>query len=384
MTVDRAVHLAVRSGTLCALTLGAAAATVALILRRRHTCRTSLITSTDVCVEQLLTVIITTSPTQSNPSTKMLERVVASFANVPLLQACQKVIVCDGYNVRNSRRSHKGGVILPEEESRYREYVDRIRELCRTDASFRDATVLLLPSRHGFGWAVREALSAVTTPFVIVVQHDRAFLRACNLLPLLAALRSHAQDVKYIMLPNRLTKNYQQTMAAVHKTHLVPAQHGRVLLLPLWHWFDSTHLASVEHYQRCVFGSGHVRRGDFIEDSFGIHVKRDVLANGSGEHAKYGTWLLCDPVLGMEPVVGHLDARGCWAKWADEADAAMSVRRSQSVTKADKQAAKRAAQQKSREKAALRGLGADAAELKGRGGYFCQLAQLAPTPPRSG
>jgi hypothetical protein len=37
--------------------------------------------------------------------------------------------------------------------------------------------VLELEERNGFWFAMREALPLVTTPYLIVVQHDRTFLR---------------------------------------------------------------------------------------------------------------------------------------------------------------------------------------------------------------
>jgi hypothetical protein len=127
-----------------------------------------------------------------------------------------------------------------------------------------------------------------------------------------------------------------------------------------------------------------VRRGDFIEDTFGGHVKRDVLANGVSAHRRYGTWLLRDPgqgVLGAEPMVGHLDARGCWAKWVKEEDEPQPTRRNQ-TSKLERQAVKKASQQKSREKAAMReaaqqGEVGCADKLKARGGYYSQLSQLS-------
>lgn len=41
-------------------------------------------------------MILTTSPTVSNPSTALLERVVDTFKLVPSLLSCHLIIVCDG------------------------------------------------------------------------------------------------------------------------------------------------------------------------------------------------------------------------------------------------------------------------------------------------
>jgi hypothetical protein len=51
-----------------------------------------------------LTVVVTTSPVPSNPSTAMIEELFQSFAMCPGLSACRKIIVCDGFNVGDSAK----------------------------------------------------------------------------------------------------------------------------------------------------------------------------------------------------------------------------------------------------------------------------------------
>lgn len=41
----------------------------------------------------------TNSPVRSNPDTYIIRRVLASFGLVPGLEACRKLIVCDGFQV---------------------------------------------------------------------------------------------------------------------------------------------------------------------------------------------------------------------------------------------------------------------------------------------
>ena len=74
-----------------ALALVGASALLMLHQRKRRHRRAA-----SAYVYDRLTVVITTSPTRSNPSTKMLELVVNSLDLVPHLQSCRKVIVCDG------------------------------------------------------------------------------------------------------------------------------------------------------------------------------------------------------------------------------------------------------------------------------------------------
>lgn len=61
-----------------------------------------------------LTVVITTSPVRSNPSTAMMEDLFRSFeAHCPELAMCDKVIVCDGYNVVQVRNEQQHTVSCP-------------------------------------------------------------------------------------------------------------------------------------------------------------------------------------------------------------------------------------------------------------------------------
>ena len=60
-------------------------------------------------MEHSITVIITTSPVPSNPSTELLERVLLSFQLIPGLSQAPKIIVCDGYKVANGRSNPKAG-----------------------------------------------------------------------------------------------------------------------------------------------------------------------------------------------------------------------------------------------------------------------------------
>ena len=64
-------------------------------------------------LHQLLTVIITTSPISTHPSTAMLEEVVGSFALVPGLRSCPTVVVFDGYKVKDQPRYRSGAAAAP-------------------------------------------------------------------------------------------------------------------------------------------------------------------------------------------------------------------------------------------------------------------------------
>ena len=51
---------------------------------------------TAATLPQWLTVVMTTSPVTSNPSTALIEEVVASMQQVEHLDKCPKLVICDG------------------------------------------------------------------------------------------------------------------------------------------------------------------------------------------------------------------------------------------------------------------------------------------------
>jgi len=182
----------------------------------------------------LLTVVLVTSPTPSNPSTALLELVLGSLALVPGLCACRKIIVCDGYRELAARSAApeaapkpgtwqhrrvaaaaagrtstvpkppltakwKSGRIDSAAAARYAEYIAAARRFCElaserrpaapaTATGFSNCSVDAAGAHLGFAFAVERGLRQVRTPWVLVMQHDRKFNRGFDLGTLLTML----------------------------------------------------------------------------------------------------------------------------------------------------------------------------------------------------
>ena len=168
-------------------------------------------------VESLITVVVTSSPVCSNPSTRMLLECLASLDRNGGLARCRKLIMCDGFKVR--RRSHrKQGVVTDEEAVLYREFVRKVACMCREDAAFRRTRLVRLARRQGSAYAIREAVQAhVHTPFVLVVPHDCLIARPVKLGAAASAMHvslggSEAERIKYVKLVGRSTQNYAEAV----------------------------------------------------------------------------------------------------------------------------------------------------------------------------
>jgi hypothetical protein len=174
------------------------------------------------CLADNLTVIVCTSFTAACPATLLIEATLQSFGFVPGLERCRVVIVCDGYQIaRNGGRRVKAGRLEEADVAPYKGYVAALRARAAAAAAgasgvppaLRRATVLELEGHHGFGWAVKAALESglVTTRQVLVVQHDRSFMRPFDLSRGLGCMMAEPR-VGYLLIPTRSTHHHAETM----------------------------------------------------------------------------------------------------------------------------------------------------------------------------
>ena len=116
----------------------------------------------------------TTTPYRTHPSTRLIEEVLESIHRLAGVGPdVKKVIVADGVKVRESSK-FRAGVVTAEDDAGYRHYLERVHHLTRTPgSSLHGAELIALDERHGFAHALRRGLMRVSTPFVLVAQHDR-------------------------------------------------------------------------------------------------------------------------------------------------------------------------------------------------------------------
>ena len=75
------------------------------------------------------------------------------------------------------------GKIIQDEAKTYQAYIENVQKLAEEGAEdqgsvWQNTEVLALKERHGFGGAVWVGcVEKVKTPYVLVVQHDRLFIR---------------------------------------------------------------------------------------------------------------------------------------------------------------------------------------------------------------
>jgi hypothetical protein len=171
----------------------------------------------------LLTVIVTTSPIKSNPSTELLERVFNTFFNggEDFALKCRKLIICDGCREKNEKVSKRhtnpkqamrNGIVNSVQLDNYIDFKAALRSLCAkapSDSPFSNTELVELEERQGYGFALRHSLrECVKTPFVIVIQHDRTFMRPCPIYETVRAMWHH-RNIKYVGMSMRSNLTYR-------------------------------------------------------------------------------------------------------------------------------------------------------------------------------
>lgn len=309
-------------------------------------------------VPDLLTLVITTSPTPSAPSTELLSAVLKSLRqHCSDLLTCRVIVVFDTYDYISVKAHLKKGQVTKESAKNYDEYKSNVKQLILLEftqceqqifaktrhqaeygsptcaenrvhylvAQTADARITFIEpaQRLGFSLAVRSALRAVTTPYVWTHQHDWTLVADIPIHSFLEVMQasesSEEVPVKYICLPAiRMLSYAVQTDVqrfpalksftnSLKRSFPSSSQPGQSIpLTPLFFWHDKPHIASTAHYLARVFPSRlAVRRGEFIEDTIGQKARKQMK---DGQWHKWACWLYY-PDDGKQLCLKHLDGR---------------------------------------------------------------------------
>ncbi len=229
----------------------------------------------------MLSIVITTSPIRSHPSTQMIDKVLASLH---IKDAWQVIIVCDGYRV-SEKHELKRGVITPIQVLNYLQYIDNLKT-----NSPKNYTVLVRERRYGFAKNVRYGLEQCVSDYVLVVQHDFMFVEPIDFEQLVAQ-HFVAGEINYLTFKSNGKDN---------RTNYIAQDTD---ILPLLFLYDRNHLVRKSFYLDYIFKQYKVK--NFIEDSFG-HTMKDMLKEDMTYFSLFKTYILNSPDL----IVRHVDGRG--------------------------------------------------------------------------
>lgn len=247
-----------------------------------------------------LTVILCTSPVKTNPSTALIEETHGSMAHyAPALRECAAIVVCDGYKIKPAAK-YRSGQVTAEGASAYEAFVAKLKSL-------KFGALVRCEERQGFGFALKAALARVRTPYVIVVQHDRNFIRKVDIPNIVKVMEENASWLHYVGLPTSTTVHYARMILSKYGIKVKPRtpDGADFALTPLLQWYDSTHVCSTKHYRDFVYRGDLVKRGGFVEDKLGQYQLAQIREHGMAAHAAFGQFVFDDGV--KTPIVSHLD-----------------------------------------------------------------------------
>lgn len=265
-------------------------------------------------LSSLVTILIVTSPTASNPSTEMIDRcLLGIISSFPQLKDCKVIVACDGVHVVENN---------PTSEHNHNRGVKRIFGKC-TDAQLAQYEMFChrLKSRpwmeaccsnewQGFALILKMALSSVTTPLIMVSPHDYELtpstLQHVHLPTLLRhTLLDQTFNANYIGLPNprssKFGSRHRQALNGIpSRSILTDDPSVSYTLEPLAMWKENPHFATMEAYKSIVYVHN-FKRGQFIEDTLGQEMLRDLKQRGI--MAFHETYILSLPT----PCSFHMD-----------------------------------------------------------------------------
>lgn len=220
----------------------------------------------------------------------MLEAVLNTFSRVKGLSECPLVIVCDGFKFAE-KSTWKAGKITQDSALSYHQYLQNLEDLLTSGRLPAGTRLVILDGHNGQALGVQAGLMEVETPYVLVHQHDLEFTFDFGLEKVLNVLDDDGNDVKYVGMPLLVNLHYEACAWQHHGVRVEAQVHGEVDLVPIIFWYDSTHITSVHHYRNLVFGPDQqYQAGNFVEETFGIRQREDIMANGLAAHPKYGTY----------------------------------------------------------------------------------------------
>ena len=267
-----------------------------------------------------LTIVLTTSPVPSNPSTSVLEQVFQSFAKVPRLQEAQKLIHLDGTNPALPLRRRTS----------YAEFARRIALLISTAADFRHTQLHQSETYLFAAHNLAAAVQFVNTTFMLVHQHDFVIARPFDLKGLLRTMREKSHALKHVRL------NVRPNVARGFDSFVENYTEGRVPLARTCGWSDCPHVTTKEYYTRFVIPKNRADHFNgarkFMEESLhyrmlrqgrpgGCWALQQAVARGEThlpwprDFDDYGTYLYGYASARDGSYVEHRSLRGAQERW---------------------------------------------------------------------
>lgn len=234
-----------------------------------------------------VTVLISSSPSPTHPSTEMLERVITSVR--AYLPDSEILVMLDGV-----------APMLESHSDDYEMYIHRVLWLCEHELS--GVVPVILPSHGHQTGSVTRTLPLVQTPYLMLLEHDFELFGDIPVTDLLGLIREGEADVVRI--------NMETAVEPAHLHMHIDKEPITVCGVPLqrtWQWSSRPHFASTAYYKQLADNHFRVTRPEYVES-----VMSSVCSVGWVNHGMNG-WFRDRIVLytppGDQQRCRHLDGR---------------------------------------------------------------------------
>lgn len=240
-----------------------------------------------------LTVIVTTSPIPTHPSTQIIDETIESFLFFDTQGSVKVILANDACHPDASDKVR----------DTYANYLDKIAEKYSTNEKFK---IIQLKNWGCLAGNIFNAIKVVETPYVLIVQHDFKFVEEIAIKDCIEAMNAF-EHIKHIRFnrqanypyvfdcdPKKRIKNYRE------ESYKIQAQSRELTLIKTLGWSDNNHLCKTKYYRDVVSKLIGKRR------TFPEHPCN--LASDKILHKLFGTYIYGG--LGKEGVIQHLDGRG--------------------------------------------------------------------------
>jgi hypothetical protein len=293
-------------------------------------------------MEQLLTVIIQTSPLPSHPSTALLEALFRSFDRVDGLKEANIIILADGCDeceeeeeerrtnnnrcdddqIATKKANFKHGVAPLDTREKYKQHLHLLREKVNSKQEpfvpSKNGSVELieLPHRHGSARAIAASFNilSISTPYVMIGQHDNFFVRDVSYLRQLLQYMEKPDTNSWfqcVHFPSTATLNYVQKVKRRYDLDIrrlcvdCDDDVQKSKLVPLVFWYGRTNIARKSYYKQILKMFPNLKVSDHLEELLGtqqLNELNEIKERGDVDlddefrrvHARYGNYVFFD------------------------------------------------------------------------------------------
>lgn len=199
----------------------------------------------------------------------------------------------------------KHGKCNKDKAENYRLYLNSLRREIRNQhhpfvpvVAWGSIELIELETRYGSAPAIDKAMKEiVTTPLVMICQHDNFFINTAPLRDVVHAMhkeRGLGVGANCIHFLSTATMNYTSKVRRRYHIDLgdpIIAKGLQYPLVPLIFWYGRSHI-SYSDYVRTHCLSRHLPLGSHLEELLGEKQLNDIITRGINAHKEYGTYVL--------------------------------------------------------------------------------------------